>query len=334
MSNTKQYLKPDAPGSRARQMIDLSIPVTADNSTASPSLAPATPNSPAPITTSGVAGAPTGPSGPAGGPGNLTPEQSVIKQWQDDLESRLAAIPDVNISERMKGLLEQARSKQIEKKSPAWVSALAAFGNSGQTPTIDARNAEIDRQQREKDNQLLGLQHDIISASIEQDVKKGDFKRALASTQSMQLMKPILDAAERKTAADEWTRKETIKQQGREALVKARGAQARSTLAQRARELSRGLSIDDRLLMIQVSHIARQQEIELQRAATYDPLSQQWTVNPTDYDSIESRGNSDLEAAIERLKAARGNNPAPTVAPAKAAVPITPADRIRAANRK
>jgi hypothetical protein len=93
------------------------------------------------------------------------------------------------------------------------------------------------------------------------------------------------------------------------------------------------MSIDERLLLAQVNNIARQQQIALQRAATYDPLSQQWTLNPVDMEAITEEGNLQLESWINSRRqappAAPGSAPA-----APAAKPMSAQDRIRAAAKQ
>jgi len=268
---------------------------------------------------------------PTGAPGDLTPEQDVIKQRQDQLDASLAKIPNVDIGARMQGLIDQAKSQKVPGRMPPLAAAAAAFGAPSQAANIGQHNTQVEERQRAKDAELLHMQQAILSAQIDQEMQEGKFKKALETSKTMQLLKPITDAAERATAMKEFEEKERIKQAGRISLAKERGSQARSTLVERAKALTKGMSIDERLLLAQVNHIARSQEIALQRAATYDPLAQEWKVNETDMTTIQEDGNTQLEQWIAAHKT---TTPAPSStapAPAPGGKPQSAQDRIRAA---
>jgi hypothetical protein len=257
----------------------------------------------------------------------------MVEKWMEELSTRLSAIPDVNIEEKMKPLLDAARAQKVPGRMPPLMAGLAAFGAPGQADNLSQYNRNVELMQQKKDAELLRLQQSIIGAQIEQDMAAGKFKQALEQSKVMQMMKPQIDAAERAQALEDFKTKESVKQQGRLDLVKERGNQVRESLRQRAVSLSKGLSIDERLLLAQVNHIARQQEIALQRAATYDPLSQSWTMNPTDWEDITNEGNVALEQwiAAHKRPAAGASQAGPTAPVGRAK---TAAERIREAAGK
>lgn len=214
------------------------------------------------------------------------------------------------------------------------MAALAAFGAPQMAPTLAAHNTRVEEIQRDKDAQIVQMQQAILGAQISQDMDTGKFNKALEHSKTMAMLKPITDAYEKKLALQDFTTKEEIRQKGRIALAQERGAQARAALTLRARELTKGLNIDDRILLAQINHISAMQNIALQRAAVYDPLSQTWTMNPTDMDAIQTSGNTLLEQWITEHHTPAitpGGTAGKTVAPIKAQ---TAAERIRAAATK
>lgn len=267
---------------------------------------------------------------PVGAPGNLTPSQQMVEQWMAELEARLNAIPNVNIVEKMQPLIDAAKAQKVPARMPPLAAGIAAFGAPGQADNLAGFNKEVEGVQRQKDAELLRLQQAILGAQIEADMQAGKFKQALEQSKVLQIMKPQLDAAERAQALKDFETKEAIKQKGRMDLARERGNQMRNTLIERGKQLSKGLSIDERLLLAQVNHIAKQQEIALQRAATYDPLSQSWTVNPTDWEDISTQGNDMLEQWITARRPRAGGTAPPVAAP----VQKSAADRIREAAAK
>jgi hypothetical protein len=158
----------------------------------------------------------------------------------------------------------------------------------------------------------------------------------MEQSRTLQMLKPVIDRYEAGIAMKKFKEQETLKQQGRLALASQKAADARKLLVERAKTLTKGMSIDDRLLLAQVNHIARQQEIALQRAATFDPLSETWSVNPTDFESITEDSNTNLDQWIKEHKGGSATvTPNAPVAPATttpgSSTQVTPAERIRAA---
>lgn len=270
------------------------------------------------------------PQSPSGSPTDPTQEQSMIQSWYDDLNKRLSSIPNVDVAAKMQPLIDQARAQKVPSKMSPLAAGLAAFGAPQLTPQIIEHNQQIEEAQRQKDAQLLRLQETIIGSQIDKDMQEGKFKQALEQSRTLQMMKPQLDAADRAAALKDFQDKEALKQKGRLELATARGTQARQTLTERAKQLTKGLSIDEKLLLAQVSHISKMQELAANRAATYDPLSQAWTVNPTDWDAITASGNDSLEQWINAHKGGSGTAPKPAT-PAKS---LSAQDRIRAAAGK
>ncbi len=264
------------------------------------SLAPTADASPAPVVPV-----------PTGAPNDMTDQQKMVSAWMDELSTRLKAIPNVDIAAKMQPLIDQAKAQKVPAPMSPLTSAIAAFGAPGQSTNLIEHNRNIEEAQRQKDAQLLKLQEGIISASIDQQMQEGKFKQALEQSKVLQTMKPVLDAADRARALQEFEAKETIKQQGRIALAKERGDQMRSSMVERARQMAKGLSIDDRILLAQINHIARQQEIELQKSSVFDPLSQAWTVNDFDMSEIQQRGIDSLAQWIDEHKNGGNRNTPP-----------------------
>lgn len=272
------------------------------------------------------------PPPPKGAPGNLTEQQQIVQAWMDQLNATLGKMPDVDIAAKMKPLLEEARAQKVPEKMSPLASALAAFGSPAQSQNIVEHNRGIEKMQQQKDANLMKLQEAIITAEISQLMEEGKFKKALEQSRVLQTMAPVLAAAERSAALDDFERRENIKQKGRIELAEKRGALAKDNLIQRAKLLTKGMSIDERILMAQINNISRLQQIELQRSAVFDPLSQQWTVNPLDMDSIQQQGILQLENWIsaQRPVAPAGKTP-PAGSKKKPEKAMSAADRIRAA---
>jgi hypothetical protein len=263
--------------------------------------------------------------------------QKQVSGIYDQLDQRISAIPNVDVAKLYQPLLDAQKAEQPQTAPPWWAQAAAAFGTpNGQTPTIDSKLHEIRTEQDAKDAQIAKIQEAIATASIDQEMQKGNFKKAMEQSRTLQMLKPIIDKYESQIAMTKFKQQETMRQQGRMALATQKAADAKSLLVERAKQLTKGMSIDDRLLMAQVNHIARQQEIALQRSATFDPLSETWSVNNTDMDSIQEQSNTALETWIAAHKSATGGGggavtPAPVAGPGKT---MTAAERIRAAAGK
>jgi hypothetical protein len=266
----------------------------------------------------------------AGTPGDLTPEQKVIQPWLDQLTPMIP----VDIAAKMQPLIDTARAQKVPGRMPPLMAALAAFGSPQMAPSLAQHNQRVDEIQRDKDAQIIQMQQAILGAQISQDMETGKFNKALEHSKTMAMLKPITDAYEKKLALQDYAAKENLRQQGRLELANLRGKQALVNLTARARLLTKGLNIDDRLLLAQVQHIARMQELGYQRTAIYDPLTQSWATNPQDAEQITAEGDAMLEAWINAHQTPAvtpGGTTGKIVTPAKSQ---TAAERIRAAATK
>jgi len=265
-----------------------------------------------------------------GTPGtDMTAEQyqSQVGGQYDELEKRLAAIPNVDYQKMMAPLLQSAQNRPIQNAPPAWAQALAAFGTGGPTPTIDRKVEDIHAAELKKDADIARIQEGIVSGQIDQEMQKGNFKKALEQSKMLQMLKPITDKYERQIALKDWTAKQDVLQKGKADLVAQRGALAKQLLTQKAREMAKGLGIDDRLLLAQVNNIARQQQIALQHAVTFDALQEKWVAN----DAVEQTTTDDATQQLATWIQAHKGGTGAAVTTTGATAPKSAADRIRAA---
>jgi hypothetical protein len=265
-----------------------------------------------------VAGSPT----PIGTPTDLTPQQEAIQPWLDQLTPMLPT----NIEAKMQPLIDAARAQKVPGRMSPMLAALAAFGAPQMAPALAQHNQKVDEIQRDKDAQIIQMQQAILGAQISQDMETGKFNKALEHSKTMAMLKPITDAYEKKLALQDYQAKEDLRQKGRLELANLRGKQALVALTARARLLAKGLNIDDRLLLAQVQHIARMQELGYQRTAIYDPLTQSWATNPQDAEQITAEGMTALETWINTHQGAAPVTPGKSTTSGKA---LTPAERIR-----
>jgi len=115
------------------------------------------------------------------------------------LNEIMNSVPNVDYAGHYQSLLQQAQAQKTPQAPGKVQSFFAALGSPGQAPDLLAQaHAEAQKTLDEKQQRVMSLKEAIIHGDIQQQIAKGDFKKALA--QSAELEKLHQHQAERARA--------------------------------------------------------------------------------------------------------------------------------------
>lgn len=150
--------------------------------------------------------APAPPAAPSGDP-DAAANDAITQNYQR-LHDVLSGIPDINFEEKFRPMIEAAKAEKIPQMPGGLQMFAASLGSPKNAPDIlHGRFQEMHRAQSEKDAHLMRLQEAIINGDIAQLAEKGNFKKALAQSESLARLKSTLDRIERSHALEDYKTK-------------------------------------------------------------------------------------------------------------------------------
>jgi hypothetical protein len=232
-------------------------------------------------------------------------QQAAIQAGQDRLNAIIKSHPewDVNIADRMKGIVSEAQAQKVPAQMSPIAAAIATFGAPQLAPAILDRKSQIEKQQAAKDDQLLQMKHDILTAQIGQDMEKGKFEKALAALHETAMTKTVLDAHTKRQALEDAQTKEDQKQSGREALVRLRGDEMRQTVTARAKQLAAQFHLPEKLVLARAEALLAQGNKLISNATTYNQAYDKYAINTFDYSNVLEQVNGGIDEMIRQMVA-------------------------------
>lgn len=166
----------------------------------------------APSTMSGMNLAPVAASAPDTATPSTDPDSALnekIAAIRQKLNEKLAAIPDIDYEGKYRELLSKTQNRPVTPQGPNGLAAAAfALGSPKEAPQIMAERLQSHQSDvAAKQHEMLQLKEAMLHGDIQQQIQKGDFKRALAQQESMEdVQRQIAETERQKNLADFATR--------------------------------------------------------------------------------------------------------------------------------
>jgi len=270
---------------------------------------------------------------PPAGPDTVAHE--AITTEYDKLRALLGGMKGIDFEAKFGPMVQQVKDRPATKLPGRGTTFFAALGAPEFTQrSLMQKMEQVGREKEQKDRDLLSLQETITQGQIGEELNKGNFKKALAHSETLAKLQSTLDRVKRETALTDYKTRIQALFEEKKGLEGVRASNAKDLVQERAKAIAKQMGFDERLSLKLFDLAVQPALMQLRSLLSRNPLTGEMEISPEEIDAAMSQVGLSIMSAAQKIREEEGKRQGEPVDEEVDADTPAVEDPIRAAHQK